>query len=357
MTGTRIDISDDHLPISRIGARTGVKETSPLLVGDARAFREALALARRLAKSDLPIMLVGETGTGKELFAQEIHRQSDRRGELVDVNCAALPRDMVEAMLFGHRRGSFTGAHEDARGLVEAADQGTLFLDELQSLAVEAQAKLLRVLESGDVRRVGETVKRRVRLRTIVAAQPSIGARVARGQFRQDLLQRLAGAVIWLPTLFERRGDISLLAKHFASSLGTTPSDSALEVLESYSWPGNVRELRLVVERAACLTEEREISSDVIRESLRVGVSLLVRAKEGADQLLSPKDRVLAVCAANNWNAAATARALGLGRTTLFKELKALGISFRATRSLADVRARMMDAEAMAEEVEGRDPA
>ncbi|MGQ0641299.1 MAG: sigma 54-interacting transcriptional regulator [Gemmatimonadaceae bacterium] len=314
------------------------------LIGESRVFRDVVNLARRLAKSDLPVMLIGETGTGKELLAEEIHRLSGRRGELVDVNCAAFPRDMVEAMLFGHRRGSFTGAHEDARGLIEAADQGTLFLDELQSLAPEAQPKLLRVLESGEVRRVGETSKRRVRLRTVAAAQPAISERAARGQFRQDLLQRLCGAVIWLPTLAERRGDIPLLAQHFARSLGATSSDLALELLQSYNWPGNVRELRLVVERAACLTDGPVISTDAMLESLRVGISLLAGDSVVADRRLSPKDRVLAVCAAHNWNAAATARALGLGRTTLFKELRSLGISLRATRSLADYRARRIEA-------------
>lgn len=326
-----------------VSERDGSDSAGGLLIGESKAFRDAVALARRLARSDLPLVLVGETGTGKEVLAAEIHRQSGRRGELVDVNCAALPREMIEAMLFGHRRGSFTGAHDDARGLVEAADQGTLFLDELQSLASEAQPKLLRVLESGEVRRVGETGKRRVRLRTVAAAQPSIRARVAKGQFRQDLLQRLAGAVIWLPTLVDRRADIPLLATHFARSLGAAPSDSALDALQEYAWPGNVRELRLVVERAACLTDGPIITAEIMLESLRVGVSLLASSSPASDRSLSPKERVLAVCAAHNWNAAATARALGLGRTTLFKELRSLGISLRETRSLADVRARMIE--------------
>ena len=321
----------------------GQSASTSILIGASRVFRDAVALAHRLSKTELSLMLVGETGTGKEVLANEIHRCSARRGEFIDVNCAALPREMVEAILFGHRRGAFTGAHEDSKGLVEAAHHGTLFLDEVQSLEREAQPKLLRVLESGEVRRVGETQKRQLNLRIISAAQPSIGSRVAKGEFRQDLLQRLGGAVIWLPTLIERRGDIPLLATHFARSLSASPSDSALEVLEEYSWPGNVRELRLVVERAACLADGSVITAETMLESMRVGVALLARSAAAPDQTLSPKERVLAVCAAHNWNAAATARALGLGRTTLFKELRSLGISLRETRSRADVRANMIE--------------
>jgi DNA-binding NtrC family response regulator len=334
MTGTRAQLCPDG----------GSESANRSLIGDSKSFRDAVALARRLAKSDLSILLVGETGTGKDVLAKEIHRYSARRGEMVDVNCAALPREMVEAMLFGHRRGSFTGAHQDACGLIEAANHGTLFLDELQSLAPEAQPKLLRALESGEVRRVGETDKRRVQVRTIAAAQPSIRAHIAGGHFRQDLLQRLAGAVVLLPRLIDREGDIALLATHFARSLGLVLTQAAIDALHDHNWPGNVRELRLVVERAACLADGSAIMADTMCESMAAGVSLLNTGAQDSQGNLSPKDRVLAVCAAHNWNAADTARALGLGRTTLFKELRSLGISLRETRSRADMRARVLEA-------------
>ncbi|MBK6456929.1 MAG: sigma-54-dependent Fis family transcriptional regulator [Gemmatimonadetes bacterium] len=301
--------------------------------------QETLALARRLAPSGLSILLVGETGTGKELLAQEIHRVSARPGPLVDVNCAALPREMVEALLFGHRRGSFTSASSDAIGLVESAHRGTLFLDELQSLAPEAQPKLLRVLESGEIRRIGETRKRVVRLRTIAAAQPSLGRVIGAGGFREDLLQRLAGVVIHLPALHERRDDIPSLARHFGLMCGARPTDAAIDVLVDHEWPGNVRELRSAIERAACLAGSETISADTIRRALRLGTAQLVMLpRERGTESSTVKTRLLRVIAEHNWNAAAIAQALGVGRTTLFKELKEYGISLRELRTDTEQR-------------------
>ena len=179
-----------------------------MIIGESPAIRRALALAERYARSRLPILLVGPTGTGKELFAHHIHERSGQPGPLVEVNCCALPRDMVESLLFGHRRGAFTGAIESTVGYVERSDGGTLFLDELESLAFEAQGKLLRVLETGDVERLGIGAKRHVDLRVVSAVQDDISGAVDGGRFRRDLFQRVAGVVIKLPPLSTRPEDV-----------------------------------------------------------------------------------------------------------------------------------------------------
>lgn len=313
-----------------------------LIVGNSPAIRHAAALAQRLARSELPVLLVGATGTGKELFAEQIHRWSGRGGVFVDVNCAALPHEMTEALLFGHRRGAFTGAVEHSRGLFEEADGGSLFLDEVLSMPVSAQAKLLRVLETGEVRRLGETVKRRISVRIVSAAQEDIRDRVARGDFRRDLLQRLAGAVIELPTLAARGEDIWLLANHFASLRQRQLHENVAAVLQSYAWPGNVRELRLAIDRAALLSDAAVMTARVLAESVAIGAAIVAGEPRGISSVgeaaSSAREHVLAICAANDWNAVRTARALGLGRTTFFKELKALGISLRQSRSDIDRR-------------------
>jgi len=308
------------------------------IVGQSIGIQRAIVLARKLARTDLPILLVAATGSGKELFAEEIHRWSGRTGPFVDVNSAALPREMIEALLFGHRRGSFTGAFEHSAGLLEEANGGTLFLDELVSMPVEAQAKLLRVLETGEIRRVGETTKRRVRFRTIGALQDGPSNRSSVGRLRTDLLQRLAGAVIEIPSLAERAEDLELLAGHFAAVKECSLGPGAAAVLRGHDWPGNVRELRLAVERACLLSDEPVVSARGLAESISLGAALLriggaeIRA---AEPIMTPstRDRLLAAFAAHDWNAARTARALGLGRTTLFKQLKAMGISLREERS------------------------
>lgn len=306
------------------------------IVGESAMLRQAVSQAARLAKTGLPILLVGATGTGKDLFAQEIHRWSGRSGRLVDVNCGALPQDVAEGLLFGHRRGAFTGAVENTLGLIEASDGGTLFLDELASMPVEAQSKLLRVLENGEVRRVGETAKRKIRLRVVAALQEDTAERVAKGSLRFDLLQRLAGALIELPALAAREKDVLLLANHFARSHGRTLGLGTEPVLMAHNWPGNVRELQLAVIRAAELCDESVIPARVLAESINLGLSLLappVPLHPGSGTRMSTRERLIAVCAAHDWHGLRTAQALGLGRTTLFKQLKAYGVSLREERS------------------------
>jgi transcriptional regulator with PAS, ATPase and Fis domain len=306
-----------------------------VIVGVSPTIRRALVLAERYARTRLPILLVGATGTGKELFAEHIHKRSGRPGPLVDVNCCALPRDMVESLLFGHRRGAFTGAVDSTVGHVERSDGGTLFLDEIGSLAPEAQGKLLRAVEAGEVQPLGAGLKKRVDLRIVSAAQEDIGAAVQHGRFRRDLYQRLAGVVIDLPPLAKRVEDILPLAEHFAGVQGRRFEPGVQRVLLGYSWPGNVRELRLAIERAGELVDNGTLPPSVVAEAIALGTAgssmPVSRFPRGRASGLT-RDEVLAALESNSWDAQRAAATFNVGRTTFFKGLKALGISLRSER-------------------------
>ena len=309
-----------------------VHSREAMIIGRSPAIQRALALAERYAPTRLPVLLVGATGTGKELFAQHIHRLSGRRGPLVDVNCCALPRDMVESLLFGHKRGAFTGAVESTVGYVELSDGGTLFLDELESLAFEAQGKLLRVLETGDVERLGVGVKRHVDLRVISAVQDDISGAVAGGRFRRDLFQRVAGVVIELAPLTARPEDVVPLAEYFAGLQGRRLEPGAELVLLDYSWPGNVRELQLVLERAGQLADNGTLPASVMAEAIALGIP----GREQINGRPAPVDdarrEFLRMCEALRWDNARITRHLGITRMTLYRRLRAAGVSLREAK-------------------------
>jgi transcriptional regulator with PAS, ATPase and Fis domain len=310
-----------------------------VIVGVSPAIQRALALAERYARTRLAVLLVGATGTGKELFAQHIHERSGRPGSLVDVNCCALPRDMVESLLFGHRRGAFTGAVDSVVGHLERSDGGTLFLDELASLALDAQGKLLRALDTGEVQPLGATAKRRVDLRVVSAVQDGFGGDIESGVFRRDLYQRVAGVVIDLPPLTARPEDVVPLAEHFAALGGRRLEPGVERVLLSHAWPGNVRELRLVIERAGELVENGTLPSAALVEAIALGnaQSMMPPPPPLTQSSRNPWTRgeVLTVLQSNAWDVHRAAAALHVGRTTLFKQLKALGISLRTERQFS----------------------
>src|SRR6476660_7370583 len=236
-------------------------------IGQSLAFLDAVERASRAAPLNRPVLVIGERGTGKELIAERLHHLSSRwAGPLIIMNCAALPENLIEAELFGHEAGSFTGAAKTRHGRFEEADGGTLFLDELGTLSMPAQDRLLRAVEYGEITRIGASKPISVDVRIVAATNESLPTQVDRGKFRADLLDRLSFEVITLPPLRARQGDIPLLAEHFGRRMaveldwsnwpGFTPR--AMAALENYAWPGNVRELRNVVERAVYRHEDPE---------------------------------------------------------------------------------------------------
>jgi DNA-binding NtrC family response regulator len=320
-------------------ART-VWQPPPPILGRSVAITRAVTGLERFARSGLPVLLVGPTGTGKELFARHLHWMSGREGELVDVNCGALPREMVESLLFGHLRGAFTGAIQDTVGLVARANNGTLFLDELTSLPVEGQAALLRLLDTGEVRRVGDIGKRAVDFRVVSAVQDDIFSRIERGQFRRDLFHRVEGAAIHLPSLQERPEDIELLALHFAATTGRTLAREGVRVLETHSWPGNVRQLRAVIERAGLLSDGAELEPAAVREAIGFSVGdSPSRAIPAKDTPRATREVLLEVCAECDHDPVRIAFALGISRATLYRRLRDHAISLkRVSKSHAAVR-------------------
>ena len=313
------------------------------MVGRSAAIEEVRALIARVAPTDTRVLITGESGTGKELAAAAIHRRSPRAAApLVRVNCAAIPRDLVESELFGHERGAFTGATERRHGRWELADGGTLFLDEIGDLSAEAQAKLLRALETGEIERVGGSGTISVDVRILAATHRDLRAEVAAGRFREDLFFRLLVIPLQLPPLRERPEDVPILVEHFLaqnrSRHGLPPprlSGDALDALVRYAWPGNVRELANILERICILHAGMEVGAAEIR-ALLVGASpgsAAVGEFDGEDsrslsERLESYERSLIVGAldARGGNIAEAAQCLYTDRPNLYRRMRRLGI-------------------------------
>lgn len=328
------------------------------LTADPRMLRE-LAPLLLLAQSPLPVLIGGESGTGKEVIARAIHRWSGLRGEFVPIHCGAIPRDLLESELFGHTRGAFTGAAGEKAGLVEVADGGTLFLDEIGEMGMEAQMKMLRVLESGEVRRVGDLRPRTVRVRVVAATHRNLDEAVGSGRFRLDLLHRIRGITVELFPLRERRADILDLTRHFLvqADPGADPipvPDTTLARLVAHDWPGNARELRSTLFRSSFLAralgrsaldpellglppgeDDESGATDLLPASLPgdrlgEGISPELVATSGLDVVLEDLERrlILQALEENGWNRTRAALRLGgVSRTTLISKMKRLGIS------------------------------
>src|SRR6267142_2617613 len=244
-----------------LGTRSPAHRSDIDLVGRSHAFIEVMKQVGRVAATSLPVFLTGESGTGKELVASTLHRRSGRaENTFVAVNCGAIPAELIESELFGHMKGSFTGADRDRRGLWEEADQGTVFLDEITETTPAFQVKLLRALQEGEIRRVGSNRTQQVDVRVVAASNRDVEGEVEAGRFRQDLFYRLNAVSIVLPPLRERKEDVLLLAKSFADQVYTLSprvkfSMEALQLLEEYPWPGNIRELENAVVRATAICD------------------------------------------------------------------------------------------------------
>ncbi|MBW2020325.1 MAG: sigma 54-interacting transcriptional regulator [Deltaproteobacteria bacterium] len=277
---TEVDLTSSDFPIVRSTVcKIDAPEAAPPdyetvvrqlgIVGDHPAMRKALEMGAALAPSDAPILILGETGTGKELFARFVHRLSNRPvNHFVPLNCAAIPKDLVESILFGHKKGAFTGATSDQPGKFDLADGGTLFLDELGELPVPTQAKLLRVLEDGFVESIGDKKSHQVNARIIAATNQDLGKAIRRGTVREDLYYRLNVGEIRLPPLRERKSDVPKIALHILDRINGTLkkpkrlSQAALARLQNHSWPGNVRDLENVIERSARLVRHKVLDAD-----------------------------------------------------------------------------------------------
>ena len=258
--------------LARLEDKLSEEHSFDRIIGSSESLRSAVALARKVAVTDTSVLLTGETGTGKEVFAQAIHHASPRaKGAFVAVNCSAFSKELLESELFGHRAGSFTGATKDKKGLFEEADKGTLFLDEIGEMPVELQAKLLRVLECGEFIKIGETRPTKVDLRIIAATNRDLEKEIAAGNFREDLYFRLSVFRIHLPSLRERPGDIAgyirVFAAQFADKMGRRIDSidaGYIAALERHTWHGNVRELRNAVERSMIMADGNRLTADCL---------------------------------------------------------------------------------------------
>ena len=311
------------------------------------AMRRVMAQLERVAASESRVCILGETGTGKELIARTIHDRSPRAsGPFVTLNCAAVPAELIESELFGHEKGSFTGASGRHIGKFEQADQGTIFLDEIGDMPLNMQAKLLRVLEEGEVERIGGDKPVNVNVRVVVATHRDLEARVREEKFRQDLFHRVYVFPLVLPPLRERREDIPTLVEHFAAQVclqnGWKPVPFTLEAmtaLQSHPWPGNVRELRNMVERLMLLATEGQVELPTVQMALpktSSGVAIgstTVSSGPLADRVQSfEREVILAELKRSHHNMSLAAKALGLERSHLYKKAEQLGIDLRAMR-------------------------
>ncbi len=298
------------------------------IIGSSQPMMDVYRLIELTAATDKPILIQGESGTGKELVAKALHRASRFADKpLVVINCAALPESLLESELFGHEKGAFTGAISSKPGLFEVADGGTLFIDEIGELAGSLQAKLLRVLEDGSLRRVGSVKERRVNVRLLAATNRDLAEEIAKGRFREDLYYRINVLTIMLPPLRERRADIPMLAKHFAGREWHWDK-SFMDVLENYSWPGNVRQLRNAIERSKILAEEYTLLAENLPPEVhRAGIAAAAQVPgPEADLHAINRYHIADTFRRYGGNKARTARALGISRRTLYRLLEKFAI-------------------------------
>lgn len=321
-----------NVRLEKLEKKVGQTYSFDSILGESKTLEAAVSLARKVAGTDVPVLLTGETGTGKEVFAQAIHYNSKRaKQNFVAVNCSSFSKELLESEMFGHKAGSFTGALKDKKGLFEEAHNGTIFLDEIGEMAFELQAKLLRILETGDYIKIGDTKPTHVNVRIIAATNRNLPAEIAGGRFREDLFYRLSVFQVHLPPLRERAGDVRLLAKAFMKNFSEQLTRSVVEAtpafltaLEQQPWKGNIRELRNVIERSLIVCEGNRL--DVVDLPLEIQNAHYEQSDETSPDSfeLSAMERrhIGRVLEYTKGNKTETARLLKIGLTTLYRKIE-----------------------------------
>ncbi|MES2728182.1 MAG: sigma-54 dependent transcriptional regulator [Bacteroidota bacterium] len=313
----------------------GTKQSFDTIIGQSKPIQQAIYLAKKVSTTEATVLLTGETGTGKEVFAQAIHQESNRNNKnFVAINCSAFSKELLESELFGHKAGAFTGALKDKKGLFEEAHQGTLFLDEVGEMPLELQAKLLRVLENGEFIKVGDSKTSKVNVRLIAATNRDLQQEITVNQFRQDLFYRLSTFTIPLPALRERAADIQALALHFCEVFSAKTnqvvkvlSNAYIAALIQHNWPGNIRELKNVIERSVILSDNNELKLESlpfeILNQLDVNCNDINAKALSAFSLASAeKIHIQKILNYTNNNKTKTAELLGIALTTLYRKLE-----------------------------------
>lgn len=325
-----------NVRLEKLEKKVGHTYSFDSVLGDSKALKDAVSLAQKVSGTDVPVLLTGETGTGKEVFAQAIHYNSKRaKQNFVAVNCSSFSKELLESEMFGHKAGSFTGALKDKKGLFEEADNGTIFLDEIGEMAFELQAKLLRILETGEYIKIGDTKPTRVNVRVVAATNRNLPEEITAGRFREDLFYRLSVFQIRLPPLRERAGDVRILAKAFVKDFSvrlarpvTEITPAFLEALEQQPWKGNIRELRNVIERSLIVCESERL--DVADLPLDIQNTHYEQSDEttpGSFELSAMERRHIArVLEYTKGNKTEAARLLKIGLTTLYRKIEEYGI-------------------------------
>lgn len=324
-----------NVRLEKLEKKVGHTYSFDSVLGDSKALKDAVSLAQKVSGTDVPVLLTGETGTGKEVFAQAIHYNSKRaKQNFVAVNCSSFSKELLESEMFGHKAGSFTGALKDKKGLFEEADNGTIFLDEIGEMAFELQAKLLRILETGEYIKIGDTKPTRVNVRVVAATNRNLPEEITAGRFREDLFYRLSVFQIHLPPLRERAGDVRILAKAFVKDFSvrlarpvTEITPAFLEALEQQPWKGNIRELRNVIERSLIVCESERL--DVADLPLDIQNTHYEQSDEttpGSFELSAMERRHIArVLEYTKGNKTEAARLLKIGLTTLYRKIEEYG--------------------------------
>lgn len=323
--------------LEQLEAEVGKKYSFESIFGNSNKIREAISLAKKVAATDIPVLLTGETGTGKEVFSQAIHVAGSRKNKsFVAVNCSAFSKELLASEMFGHKAGSFTGAIKDKKGLFEEANNGTIFLDEIGEMEFELQAKLLRIIETGEFIKIGDTKPTKVNVRIIAATNRNLQKEIAENRFREDLFYRLSVFQIHLPSLRERSEDIEIIANSFINSFAAklarrinSVDSEYMEALKRHLWKGNIRELRNVVERSLIVCSDNKLTVQDLPIEILTSQLEEVVGKNSSDLEMAAMERrhIERVLLFAKGNKTETARLLKIGLTTLYRKIEEYGLS------------------------------